>query len=595
MDKDSAFEVWQSLKQQFEATSKDQLFKICTDFFAFKWINGDDVSTHIASLRSLWQELNQGLLGRRESKLPDLMLVCKTLHILPEAFNSFKSSWMLLTRDEVRSFDELTTQLCMYERNFARSSGSLRGNEEALTVKAEVNQSQWKSKRRSRKEDTCNYCKKKGHWVKDCRKWQADGKPGTRKVDGNNQGETKALISVFKSDFNKEWSDDWWVDNGAIRHVTNNFEYFLNFKKFESPVSIQAAGQETLEALGSGTIQVMSTVNNNKEILNLVNVWYVPRVSRNLFSVLASQDLNQESVFKSSARMCWLYIKGQLTLCGRREVHGSLYKAAIKPILPKDNVKINIAIADSSMLQLYHERWGHQDKRHVKEMLKRLMDIDVKLDRELCEPCVFGKAHHLPFGTRQKATRAGELISTDVCGPFEESFQKKRYFVVFKDSFTKYRYCSIIKNKSEVKDALEAMLSNAKVQGHSVKEMISDNGGEFDNLEVKKILQKFGVTQRLTAPYTPQQNGLSERDNRTLVEMARTFKYSNPDAQFPEAIWAELVSTAVYIVNRTGKSSVEGVTPYELWTKQKPRIKHLRIIGSKFMLMFQVKRERRWT
>ena len=160
----------------------------------------------------------------------------------------------------------------------------------------------------------------------------------------------------------------------------------MNFKKFESPVSIQAAGQETLEALGSGTIQVMSTVNNNKAILNLVNVWYVPLVSRNLFSVLASQDLNQESVLKSSARMCWLYIKGQLTLCARREVHGSLYKAAIKPILPKDNVKINIAIADSSMLQLYHERWGHQDKRHVKEMLKRLMDIDVKLDSELCEP-----------------------------------------------------------------------------------------------------------------------------------------------------------------------------------------------------------------
>ena len=133
---------------------------------------------------------------------------------------------------------------------------------------------------------------------------------------------------------------------------------------------------------------------------------------------------------------------------------------------------------------------------------------------------MFGKIHRLPFGTRQKATRARELISTDLCGPFEESFQKKRYFVVFKDSFTKYRYCSIIKNKSEVKDALEAMLSNAKVQGHSVKEMISDNGGEFDNLEVKKILQKFGLTQRLTAPYTPQQNALSERDNRTLVEMA---------------------------------------------------------------------------
>lgn len=582
MDKDTAYEVWQSLKQQFEATSKDQLFKICTDFFAFKWSNGEDVSTHIASLRSLWHELNQGLVGRSESKLPDLMLVCKTLHILPDVFNSFKSSWMLLTKDEVRSFDELTTQLCMYERNFAKTGRTHEADEEALMVKSGNRKNHWKSRWKSRKDDCCNYCKKKGHWVKDCRKWEADGRPGVRKSGaGTCQSETKALISIFKSDSNRSWSGDWWIDNGATRHVTNNLDYFVNFKKFDSPVSIEAAGKETLEALGSGVIRVISTVNNKRQVIDLTNVWYVPQVSRNLFSVLASQDLNQQSVFKSSPRRCWLYIKGQLTLCGEREIHGTLYKAAIKPILPQDNCKINFAVDDSSMLQVYHERWGHQDKRHVKAMLKRLMDVDVKLNTELCEPCLFGKAHRSPFGTRPKASKPGELISTDVCGPFEESFQKKRYFVVFKDSYTKYRYCAIIKNKSDVKGALEIMLESAKVQGHPVQEIISDNGGEFDNAEVKKILQKFGVTQRLTAPYTPQQNGLSERDNRTIVEMARTFKYANPDAQFPEAIWAELVSSAVYIINRTGKSSVEGVTPFELWTNQKPRIKHLRIIGSR--------------
>ena len=61
--------------------------------------------------------------------------------------------------------------------------------------------------------------------------------------------------------------------------------------------------------------------------------------------------------------------------------------------------------------------------------------------------------------------------------------------------------------------------------------------------------------------------------------MARTFKYSNKDANFPDAIWAELVKTSIYILNRTGKSSVDGKSPYELWIGKRPRIKHLRVIG----------------
>ncbi|GFX63041.1 retrovirus-related Pol polyprotein from transposon TNT 1-94 [Trichonephila clavipes] len=67
---------------------------------------------------------------------------------------------------------------------------------------------------------------------------------------------------------------------------------------------------------------------------------------------------------------------------------------------------------------------------------------------------------------------------------------------------------------------------------------------------------------------------------RTTIEMARTLKYSNPEVSFPAAIWAELVNSAIYIQNRTGKSSIENTSPYELWLKKKPRLKHLRIIGS---------------
>ena len=267
-------------------------------------------------------------------------------------------------------------------------------------------------------------------------------------------------------------------------------------------------------------------------------------------------------------------------LSGAHNAYGTLFRANIKPLTPKEEIRVEVAVADSSMLQLYHERWGHQDKLHVKEMLEKELGIKVKLEKELCEPCIYGKTHRLPFGTRRKTTELGELISTDVCGPFDESFRKKRYLVVFKDSYTKYRYGFVVREKSNVKTVLQQMVAHAKQHGHSVKELLSDNGGEFDNEEVRKILHKNGITQRLTAPYTPEQNGGSERENRTIIEMARTFKYSNKEVRFPEAIWAELVTSAVYVLNRTGKSSVNDTSPYELWIGRKPRLKHLRIIGS---------------
>ncbi|GBO41382.1 hypothetical protein AVEN_31036-1 [Araneus ventricosus] len=105
------------------------------------------------------------------------------------------------------------------------------------------------------------------------------------------------------------------------------------------------------------------------------------------------------------------------------------------------------------------------------------------------------------------------------------------------------------------------MLAHAKNLGHSVKEFLSDNGGEFNNKEVCTILCQAGITKRLTASYTPQQNGGSEREMRTIIEMKRSLKYSNPDVSYPSAMWAELVNKAMYILNRTGKSSVEGASP----------------------------------
>lgn len=594
MDKETAYQAFDALRQQFEASSKDQLFKICTEFFAFSWIQGEDVSTHIAKLRSLWNELNNGLESIKENKLPDLMLVCKVLHILPSNFETFKSSWMLLSSDDKKSFEELTVQLSMFERNFTKTEDSSKAVQEALVVaKSERPRQDGKFKSRSRKGDTCNYCKRKGHWVKDCRQWIADGRPGRTKISdtqANAVSANIALMSVCDEAYAAETSSTFWIDNGATRHVTNTSSYFVDFIRFNDPCGIKAAGSETLVALGKGKIKVRATVEGKCQEIFLEDVWLVPKISRNLFSVLASQDRNPNSVFESTPTECRLRINGQVVLNGFRKVNGTLFKAELEPVLPNE---LHTAIVDSSQLQLYHERWGHQDKRHVKRVLEKELGIYVNMDKEICEPCIYGKAHRLPFGTRKKAFRPGELISADVCGPFDISFQKKRYLLVFKDSFTKFRYGYLLKEKSEVKNMLQHMIKHSETVGHTIKEFLSDNGGEFDNEGVRTILRSKGITQRLTAPYTPEQNGSSEREFRTVVEMARTFKYTNPEADFPAAIWAELVSSAIYVLNRTGKSSVEDVSPYELWLNKKPRLKHLRVIGSTCFAHIPVQKRRK--
>ncbi|XP_044760209.1 uncharacterized protein LOC123317668 [Coccinella septempunctata] len=499
MDKQTAREAWEALKLNFEASSKDQLFKVCTDFFAFSWVIGEDVSTHIAKLRNLWNELNNGLKAKNENILPDLILVCKVLKILPDEFENFKSSWMLLSKNEERTFDELVTQLCMYERNFRKTTDS--GSGEALFAKIDKTK-KYQGFKKSKANDTCNYCKKKGHWVNTCKRWIADGRP-SRTKDSPQSNTLDTNVALCASGEDETGTSVWWIDNGATKHVTNCPDQFVDFHKFRSPCVIRAAGKETLEAIGKGTIEISSFTEDCKLEITLNEVWYVPKISKNLFSVLAAQDRNKNSRFYSTSTKCSLEVNGKVVLCGHREKGGTLYKAAIEPIIPDKIERVNIVEAENSTLQLYHERWGHQDKRHVREILKRELGISVKM-----------------------------------------------------------------------------FLAHAKTLGHKIQELLSDNGGEFDCETVKEILAENGIVQRLTAPYTPEQNGGSERENRTIVEMARTFKYSNSEVEFPDSIWAELVMSAIYILNRTGKSSEDGFTPFELWFKKKPRIKHLRVIGS---------------
>ena len=104
----------------------------------------------------------------------------------------------------------------------------------------------------------------------------------------------------------------------------------------------------------------------------------------------------------------------------------------------------------------------------------------------------------------------------------------------------------------------------------------SDRGGEFNSIEFKEYCDENGVKHFTTTPYTPQQNGVVERRNRTVVEMARCLLKSK---KVPGEFWGEAVRTAVYLLNRAPTRSLQGRTPYEAWYNKKPKVHHLRTFG----------------
>ncbi|BES95066.1 Hydra magnipapillata [Nesidiocoris tenuis] len=106
----------------------------------------------------------------------------------------------------------------------------------------------------------------------------------------------------------------------------------------------------------------------------------------------------------------------------------------------------------------------------------------------------------------------------------------------------------------------------------NIKYLQTDNGTEYCNQEFEEFLKKSGIQRRLSAPYTPQQNGLTERKNRSLQDKARCLLI---EAKLPMGFWAEAIITANYLLNRCPSSSIEGKTPFELWVGRSSSIRHL--------------------
>ena len=428
---------------------------------------------------------------------------------------------------------------------------------------------------------TCHYCQRPGHWAIRCYKRIADEK---RREEQANHVE-----QAFASGMNASLiSDAWYVDSGASQHMSPKREWFVGFEPI--PARKVFMGDDSFkEAVGVGSIVVGMVLNNGIVYGKLESVLYVPGLARNLFSVskATSRGLHvdftgEECIFRNKL--------GAIVARGTREER--LYKLLTtkRPEVECAQISDGVEFRKSgshhevSKLALWHQRLGHLGVQNVKLLQSKNlvvgMDLGDACELPFCEGCVEGKLHRLPF-PRGESTRASsllEIVHSDLCGPMRsESLGGARYVLTFIDDKSRKVFCYFLKSKSEVLERFKnfkAFVENDV--GKRIKVLRSDNGGEYCSLEFKSFCESHGILHQKSAPYTPQQNGVAERMNRTLVESARCMIHAK---DLPYKFWAEAVATACYVRNRSPTTAVDGETPEEAWSKTKPSVEHLRVFG----------------
>ena len=331
-----------------------------------------------------------------------------------------------------------------------------------------------------------------------------------------------------------------------------------------------------MEAVGTGVVELkLKLPGGQSKIGRLDEVLYVPTLAYNLLSVPKVTEAGKTVKFGETQGEL---IGSQGEIVGIASKAGSLYYLNCEPFSQLVNS------ASHSRENLWHRRFGHLGERNL-QMLKKVdlvkgFDYNVSKDVKFCESCVSGKIHRTPFpkSGRERAEEPLGLVHSDLCGKISSpSLGQAEYFVTFIDDKTHYVWVSVVKHKHQVfQKFVEWKALVEKSSGHKIKKFRTDNGGEYMSAEFENYLKKEGIEHQYTMSKTPEQNGVSERMNRTLVESVRSML---ADSGLPHKFWAEALSTAAYLINRSPTKTLHEMTPFEAWYGKKPNVSHFRVFG----------------
>lgn len=553
--------VWDKLKSMFSDSGQTRKINLLRSLISTKMENCESMGDYVNKVVETSQRLKSTGFA-----IDDVWIGSLLLAGLPEKYSpmimAIEHSGIAITADAIK------TKLLDMEVEPQRHGVAFAGGE---------NKGKYFEKKKH-KGVKCYACKEFGHFKSQCPKLAGEETKSEQK-----KKKSHAFSAVFLS--GQFLKTDWYVDSGASVHLCVNNEWMENISPDCELKEIIVANDTKVPVKCMGDVSLTTKCVNGNFQISVKNVVCVPELATNLLSV--AQLIKNGNTVKFDTKGCQIYNK-QEELVATADLIQNVYR-------------LNIDRSACCLLtsgETWHRRFGHINSADLNKMKKAVDGLDfkgeVQCSKKNCKICCEGKQHRLPFpreGTRAKEVL--EVVHADLCGPMEEvSIGGSRYFALFEDDATRMTFVYFLQSKSEVIDKFLEFKNLVENQmSRKIKHFRSDNGGEYCSKKFEYIFRKYGIIHQKTNSYTPEQNGMSERMNRTLVEKARCLMF---DAGLGKEFWAEAINTAVYLRNRSLAAGLGDKTPYEMWHHRKPNVKHLRVFGSKVMVHIPKAKRTKW-
>ncbi|WVZ13024.1 hypothetical protein V8G54_017554 [Vigna mungo] len=546
----TAAEIWAKLESLYMTRSLAHRLCLKQQLFSFKMSESRTIEEQIAEFSKIVDDLEN-----IEVKLEDEDKVVILLNALPRTFEHLRDA-LLYEKDQVITLEEVLTSIRTKEfQKLQDSKTTEEGASGLISVKGKGKKQSGKEKKLNpdgTKQVHCFKCQKMGHIKKLCPEKGKVGRPQeTADVAEASEGYESAGVLVASSE---DPQRSWVMDSGCSYHMCPVKEFFENLDQKEHG-NVLLGNNKACRVQGVGSVR-LKMFDNREMVLQAVR--YVPELKRNLISINAF-DLGgyTTKVEDGVMRVC----SGDSVVAKGRRRNG-LY------ILEGSTVigHVSVASGTENTARLWHLRMGHISEKGLEELEKQGLLLGDKLQKlDFCDHCVLGKSHRIPFGKGKHSTeRPFEYVHADLWGPARTlTHGGGAYFLSIIDDFSRRVWIYVLKNKSETFQKLKCLRT--------------DNRLEFVSEEFNGFCKEKGIRRHRTVVGTPQQNGLAERMNRTILERVRCMLLGSG---LSKAFWGEAANTVVYLINRSPSSALNFKTPMEVWSGRPADYSHLRVFSS---------------
>ncbi|KAJ3473639.1 hypothetical protein NLI96_g12899 [Meripilus lineatus] len=573
MNATTSKQAWDSLSEMFHVQGPIAQILARRKLLRYMIDEGAQMEEEIRKMRG-WKEQ----LSLLNHQIDDKEFALTILTALPESWDSFIGS---IDASDLKSTTIIGRILAEDARRKSRTSGttalvattkpSHQGNRPSGSGSGSKS-NQFRSNRgksKFRPGVYCHHCKKEGHIRPECR--------GLMRSNQSNQPKDSSQSHIATDEYafatlqSIDSATDLWIgDSGTQSHICKHRELFETYTPTPNRF-IKGAGR--CPSLGRGTVRISFIVDGKHIPITLLDVIHAPEMPQNLISFGRL----------TNAGLSWYGIDDEVTVCSRDKIiargHkiGNLYAMDVAtPVLS------HVARTLRTWYE-WHCALGHLNRSQLRDLvgLSHGLDVDTTSDFNfICEPCILAKQSRRPFPpvSETKYQEIGEMTYSDIWGPARtESIHRNTYFISFTDAASRFTAIYFMKSRAAALDRFQKYRNFIKLQkGKDLKKLRVDNAKEYTEGEFRKFLDKEGIICEPTAPYSPAQNGVAERLNRTLVEHARAMLLAK---KLPKFLWEDAVAYANFLRNRSPTRSLERSTPFEAFWGKRPDLQNIQEFG----------------